>query len=129
MATFERFEDIDAWKKARELTREVYAASKDEPFSRDFALRNQIRKATISVMSNIAEGFERGGTREFIQFLSIAKASAGEVQSQLYIALDQGYLSEDACRRVMSLAEETGRIIGGLMKYLRQTSMKGQKRK
>ena len=129
MATFERFQDIDAWKKARELTREVYAASKVQPFSRDFALRNQIRKATISVMSNIAEGFERGGTREFIQFLSIAKASAGEVQSQLYIALDQGYLSEDACSRVMSPAEETGRIIGGLMKYLRQTSMKGQKRK
>jgi len=129
MATFKRFEDIEAWQKARELTREVYAASKVEPFSRDFALRDQIRKATISVMSNIAEGFERGGTREFIQFLSIAKASAGEVQSQLYIALDQGYLSEDACGHVMSLAEETGRIIGGLMKYLRQTPMKGQKRR
>lgn len=129
MATFKRFEDIEAWRQARELTREVYAASKGEPFCRDFALRDQIRKATISVMANIAEGFERGGTREFIQFLSIAKASAGEVQSQLYIALDQGYLSEDACNRVMSLAEETGRIIGGLIKYLRQTSMKGQKRK
>ena len=88
MATFHRFEDIDAWQKARELTRAVYAASRSGSFSKDFALRDQIRRASISVMSNIAEGFERGGNKEFRQFLSTAKGSAGEVRAQRYVALD-----------------------------------------
>ena len=129
MATFKRFEDIEAWRKARELAREIYNASKSGPFAKDFALRDQIRKATISVMWNVAEGFERGGKREFMQFLSVAKASAGEVRSQLYIALDQRYSDEATCNRLMELAAETGRIIGGLLRYLRQTPMMGQKRK
>ena len=128
MATFKRFEDIDAWAKARELARGVYAASGRGAFSKDFALRDQMRRAAISVMSNIAEGFERGGTREFIQFLSVAKASAAEVRAQLYVALDQAYLPESECSGLMELAAETGRIIGGLMRYLRRTPMKGQKR-
>lgn len=128
MATFKRFEDIDAWVKARELARGVYGASGRGAFSKDFALRDQIRRAAISVMSNIAEGFERGGTREFIQFLSVAKASAAEVRAQLYVALDQAYLPESKCSGLMGLAAETGRIIGGLMRYLRRTPMKGQKR-
>jgi four helix bundle protein len=86
------FEDLNVWKQARQLTQEVYRLTKTEKFLKDFGLRDQIRQAAISIMSNIAEGFERGGNQEFIQFLYVAKASCGEVRSQLYVALDQGYL-------------------------------------
>ncbi len=86
MATIKHFEDIDAWKKARKLTAAVYAHSNTGRFSKDFGLREQMRKAAVSIMSNIAEGFERGGRSEFIQFLAIAKGSAGEVEAQLYVA-------------------------------------------
>lgn len=91
MATIERFEDIEAWQKAGEVTRAIYAASNRGDFARDFGLRDQIRRAAVSVMSNIAEGFERRGDVEFKPFLSIAKGSAGEVRSQLYVALDAGF--------------------------------------
>ncbi len=93
MAKIEKFEDILAWQKARELTQLVYRASRKGEFAKDFALRDQIRRAVISITSNIAEGFERGGTKEFVQFLGHAKGSCGEVRSQLYIALDEAYLS------------------------------------
>ena len=129
MATIKRFEDIEAWKKARELTREVYRHSKAGPFSRDFGLRDQIRRAAVSVMSNIAEGFERGGTKEFMQFLAIAKGSVGEIESQLYVALDQAYINEDEFVSLKSLAGPTKRLIGGLISYLRQSGMKGVKYK
>ena len=86
------FEDLEIWKDARALTREVYQLTRDSKFLKDFGLRDQIRRAAISVMSNIAEGFERGGNQEFVQFLYVAKASCGEVRSQLYVALDQGYV-------------------------------------
>lgn len=82
MSSIERFEDIEAWQKARELTRSIYAMTSHGAFSKDFALRDQIRRASVSGMSNIAEGFERGGDKEFKNFLSIAKASVGEVKSQ-----------------------------------------------
>src|SRR5215204_3249757 len=95
MATIIRFEDLDAWRLARELTQEVYRVTGNGEFSRDFGLTNQIRKASVSVMSNIAEGFERDGNKEFRNFLSIGKGSAGEVRSQLYVALDQGYLTRE----------------------------------
>ena len=127
MATFHRFEDIDAWQKARELTRAVYMASEKGSFSEDVALRDQIRRASISVMSNIAEGFERGGNREFLHFLSIAKGSVGEVRAQLYVALDQQYLTQKAFEDLADLAVRTTRLIGGLMAYLRQTRFKGLK--
>ena len=91
MATFQKFTDIEAWQDARKLTFEIYAASNRAPFSRDFRLQGQIRDASVSIMSNIAEGFGRSGTGEFIQFPSIAKGSAAEVVSQLYVALDQKY--------------------------------------
>ena len=81
MATFQKFEDIEAWQRARELTREIYTASNENPFSKDFGLRDQVRKTSVSIMSNIAEGFERDGTKEFIQFLSVAKGSSGELRS------------------------------------------------
>jgi len=94
MASFRTFEEIEAWKKSRELVRAIYQATSLGAFSTDYGLRDQIRRASVSIMSNIAEGFEREGTREFVQFLSMAKASAGEVRSQLYVALDQGYIGQ-----------------------------------
>jgi four helix bundle protein len=87
MAKIENFEDIESWKIARELTRQIYKISSTGDFSCDFPLRDQIRRSTISIMSNTAEGFERGGDKEFLQFLSIAKGSCGEARSQLFIAL------------------------------------------
>ena len=129
MATFQRFEDIEAWQKARELTREIYTVSNRGPFSKDFGLRDQIRRASVSIMSNIAEGFERGGTKEFVQFLSVAKGSSGELRSQLYVALDQGYLKEEMFDRLLAAALETSRMISGLINYLRKSKMKGTKYK
>ena len=129
MATFQKFEDIEAWQRARKLTREIYTISNENPFSKDFGLRDQIRKASVSIMSNIAEGFERGGTKEFMQFLSIAKGSSGELRSQLYVALDQGYLKEEMFDRLLVTALETSRMISGLINYLRKSKMKGTKYK
>jgi four helix bundle protein len=110
----EKFEDLLAWQKARELTQDVYHATREGTFARDYGLSSQIQRAAVSIMSNIAEGFERGNPREFHQYLSIAKASCAEVRSQLYVALDTGYLDEHRFSKLMSLAIETGRIIGGL---------------
>ena len=115
MATFKKFEEIESWKKSRELTRRVYGVSKKAAFAKDFGLRDQIRRASVSIMSNIAEGCDRGGTGEFIQFLSTAKGSAAEVRCQLYVAVDQGYIDESEFTELSALAAETGRIIGGLM--------------
>ena len=129
MATFKRFEDIEAWQKARELTKQIYRTANRGPFARDFSLRDQICRAAVSVMSNIAEGYDRGGTREFVQFLSTAKGSAAEVRSQLYVALDQNYVNDNDFRILSNLADETGRMLGGLMKYLSQSSYKGPKYK
>ena len=129
MATIERYEDIQGWQRARELTNFVYTVTKQKAFARDFALKDQIRKAAVSVMSNIAEGFERGGRAEFIQFLSIAKSSAGEVQSQLYIALDQEYIAPEQFDKGYKLCDETMRLIGGFIAYLKTSSIKGTKYK
>ncbi|NBC16227.1 MAG: four helix bundle protein [Bacteroidetes bacterium] len=119
MATFRRFEDIEAWQSGRALTRAVYAASRRGAFGRDDALRNQIRRAAISVTSNIAEGFERSSDRAFAHFLSVAKGSAGEVRSQLYVALDEGYLSESEFEHLYGLSLSTIKRISRLMTYLR----------
>ncbi|MFH1965292.1 MAG: four helix bundle protein [Acidobacteriota bacterium] len=110
----ERFEDLVAWQKARELTRAICAISRQSDFAKDFGLCDQIRRTAVSIMSNIAEGFERANPREFHQFLSIAKSSCAEVRSQLYVAFDAGYLSNDLFSDLMISAEEAGRIIGGL---------------
>lgn len=118
MARIERFEDIDAWKKARELAKAIYVLSAEGAFSRDFGLRDQIRRAAVSVMSNIAEGFERGGDVEFRRFLTIAKGSAGEVKAQLYVALDAGLINQAQFDELYRLATETGNLIGGFMRYL-----------
>jgi len=129
MATIQKFEDIEAWQKARELTREVYAASNKGLFAKDFGLRDQIRRATVSIMSNIAEGFERGGSAEFLQFLAIAKGSAGEVEAQLYVALDQGYINQEQFDSIKSTASSTKKLIAGFMNYLKRSNFKGQKYK
>jgi len=129
MASFRTFTDIDAWQTARELTSLVYAATRTGPFSKDFALRDQVRRASVSVMANIAEGFGRSGSGEFIQFLAVAKGSACEVISHVYVALDQGYISRPEFERLNELAERTVHMIGGLMKYLQQSTIKGAKYK
>jgi len=110
----EKFEDFIAWQKARKLTRQIYNATNLPAFSRDFGLKDQIRRAAVSIMSNIAEGFERGRPSEFHQFLSIAKGSCAEVRSQLYVAFDAGYVNEPQFRELMFDATETGQVIGGL---------------
>ena len=114
MAKIEKFEDLIAWQKARELTRAIYDATRQGAFAKDYGLSGQIRRAAVSIMSNIAEGFERGGRGEFHQFLSTAKASCAEVRSQLYVALDVGYLDKSEFDQVMQQAEEVGLIVGGL---------------
>ena len=114
MGRVERFEDLIAWQKARELTRKIYEVTRHGAFTKDFGLRGQIQRASVSVMSNIAEGFERGGRNEFHQFLSTAKASCAEVRSQLYVALDVGYLTLPTFKTLLEQAEEVARIIGGL---------------
>ncbi len=127
MATFKTFEEIECWKKARELTREIYEITNKPAFSRDFGLKDQIRRAAVSIMSNIAEGYDRSGTAEFVHFLAIAKGSAAEVRCQLYVAADQGYIHKDHFAQLNSLAAETARMLSGLMKYLRASGYKGTK--
>lgn len=110
----DRFEDLIAWQKARTLTNAIYRATRQSDFAKDFGLTDQIRRAAVSVMSNIAEGYERGGRAEFHRFLTIAKASCGEVRAQLYVALDVGYLDEAAFKILLKQAEEVSKIIAGL---------------
>jgi four helix bundle protein len=129
VSTFKSFEEINAWQRARDLTRRVYQISSEGLFARDYALRDQMRRACISTMSNIAEGYERSGTKEFVQFLSVAKGSVGEVRSQLYVALDQEYMSVATFEQLSGEAMEISRMLSGLMKYLRKAGMKGTKYK
>jgi four helix bundle protein len=114
VAVAQRFEDLTAWQKARELCAVIYRLSNAGAFARDYGLKDQIRRATVSISSNIAEGFERGSANEFHQYLVVAKASCGEVRSQLYVALDVGYLTADQFSATLARAEEVGRVIGGL---------------
>ena len=118
MSTIKNFEDLDSWKKARELAGYVYALTRKEKFSRDFGLSNQIQRAAGSVMHNIAEGFEAGYDAEFIRFLKMARRSAGEVQSELYLALDALYITEDELKKGYNLATESKKLINGLITYL-----------
>lgn len=127
MTMIERFEDIEAWKRAREVTNKIYQLSSVGEFSRDFGLRDQIRRSSVSIMSNIAEGFERDGNREFINFLGIAKGSCGEARSQLYVALDQNFISAVDFEWTYDHLNQTGKMIGGFMNYLRQSDFKGKK--
>ena len=127
MSKVYRFEDLEAWKTARELTKEIYRIIRNDSFCRDYGLRDQICRASVSIMSNIAEGFERDGNKEFVNFLSIAKGSVGEVRSQLYGALDQHYISQAEFNLLYNKANDNARIISGLMNYLKQSEMRGRK--
>jgi four helix bundle protein len=127
MSTIKTFEEIEVWQKARRLTSLIYRISNRGLFAKDFALKGQIRKAGFSIMSNIAEGFERSGRKEFIQFLSIAKGSAGEVRSILYVAFDQEYFSKTEFDELLSLAKEIGCMIYGWIQYLKKTGIPGKK--
>ena len=127
MANIARFEDLMSWQKARELNRLIYKISKVGNFAKDFGLRDQIRRASVSVMSNIAEGFERGGDKEFVQFLSTAKGSCGEVRCQLYAALDENYLNEAGFKELYERSTEVSRLISGMMTYLQRSELRGSK--
>ncbi len=125
MATWKRFEEIDAWKKARELNKCVYRITREGQLAKDFGLCNQIRRSSVSVMSNIAEGFERGSRKEFIQFLSYAKGSAGEVRAQLVAALDAACIDQTTFDEMTALAVQVGQLLAGLIRYLQNCEIAG----
>ena len=127
MAAFNRFEDIIAWQKARILCKLINGYTQKEKFSKDFKLISQIKSSSGSAMDNIAEGFERAGNKEFSQFLSISKGSAGETRSQLYRALDNEYISEIEFQEAYNLADEVGKLTGALMNHLKSSELKGNK--
>src|SRR5215510_14001503 len=127
MNKIERFEEVIAWQKARAMTKEVYAVTKVAPFTKDFGLKDQIQRSSVSTMANIAEGFERGGDKEFIQFLSNSKGSCGEVRSHLYVALDQEYITQTAFDQFYDRSTEVSRLISGFMTYLKRSDLRGKK--
>ena len=127
MSAIKNFEDLECWKLARELCKKIYQYTYKSKFSRDFCLTNQIRNSSGSVMDNIAEGFSRGGNKEFIQFLSISRGSVGEVKSQLYRAIDQKYITYEEFNIVRELSVQTGKSITGFMNYLKRSNLKGFK--
>ncbi|MCK4525866.1 four helix bundle protein [candidate division WOR-3 bacterium] len=119
MSKIEKFEDIEAWKKAREIVEDIYGITNKGNFSQDFALKDQMRRAAISIPSNIAEGFSRRSNKEFIQFLFIAKGSASELQTQLYLALDRKYLTEEQFNDFYKDLEAIARQISRFITYLK----------
>jgi len=129
MATINRFEDIEAWKKARMLRKEVYALTRRKECLKDYAFNDQIKRSAISVMLNIAEGFARRSNNEFRQFLYIAHGSVAEVQSALYIALDEEYIAKDTFETLYALCDETSMRIAGFIKYLNSIPNKPSKPK
>lgn len=118
MATVRQFEELHVWQDARQMVAAVYAASNAAAFGRDFGLRDQIRRAAVSVMSNIAEGFERGTRNDFVKFLNIAKGSNGEVRSQLCVALDQKYMDEAQFNSLHDLSATLSKKISAFIRYL-----------
>ena len=124
-----RFEDLVVWQKARVLTNEIYKITKKPEFSKDLGLKDQIQRASVSIMSNIAEGFERGSKEEFIQFLYISRGSCGEVRTQLYVAKDQNYITEEEFQKLQNLAVEVSRLIYYLIESVKTEGSRGQKYK
>lgn len=125
--TARKFEELHIFQEARALTNGVHSVSRKPPFSSDRGLSDQIRRACISIMSNIAEGYERGATKEFIQFLYIAKGSCGEIRAQIRIAHDQKYVTDDVYDRLCGLAYKTGGMISNFIAHLQGTGYKGEK--
>lgn len=122
MSTIKQFEDLLCWQRARELTRLIYLNFKS---LNDYGFKDQIQRASVSVMSNIAEGFERGTKQEFLNYLFIAKGSAGEVRAQLYVALDAGYLNLETFKHLNELVRQCSIMISGLIKSLKVSEFKG----
>jgi four helix bundle protein len=127
MATIKRFEDIEAWQKARILAKEIFTISLETALSKDYRFRDQINAAAGSIMDNIAEGFERGGRLEFINFLTIAKASCAEVKSQFYRILDRCYITAEKFNELYKFADDIGSKLGAWIIYLNQSEHKGTK--
>jgi four helix bundle protein len=127
MPTAEKIEDLMVWQKARKILKELYSVSKMCGSARDYALQDQLRRSSISILSNIAEGFERGSNKEFIQFLFIAKGSAGEARTQLYIALDLGYITIETFNRLNTNLMTISKQISRLAQYLKSSPYKGAK--
>lgn len=121
------FEDLEIWQLARRLTQEIYALGRTPKLSRDYGLKDQMQRAAVSIMSNIAEGFERGGNQEFVQFLYIAKASYGELRSQFYVALDQEYIDQVRMEKSVVLLKRLSVKMKHLIDHLRQSGMRGPK--
>ena len=120
MATFKRFEDILAWQKARQLTKEIYKITASRPFAQDYGLQRQLQRASVSIMANIAEGFGRHSDKEFANFLNISHASVSEVQSHLYVALDLAYIPNSVFEELYRLLDEVGRMTFMLAVHLRK---------
>ena len=116
----EKFEEIEAWKEARNLNRIIYQISKRDPFKTDFGLTSQVQRASISVMANIAEGFDRQSNKEFIQYLYIASSSASEIQSHLYVALDLAYITEEEFKNLYEQTNKIKKLINGFIAYLKR---------
>jgi four helix bundle protein len=125
--TVKYFEELEIWKEARRITGEIYRLTRNSKFTRDFSLSGQIQKAVVSIMSNIAEGFERGGNQEFIQFLYIAKGSCGEVRSQIYVALDQSYLEQEKADELVNSLKRLSTMISNFINYIKRSGMRGEK--
>lgn len=121
MAKIERFEDLQSWQKARQLVNSIYDLTEHPRFAKDFRLSGQIQDAAGSAMHNIAEGFDAGTNLEFIRFLKIARRSASEVQSELYLALDRSYINQNELSLAYNLATETKRLVNGMIGYLRKS--------
>jgi four helix bundle protein len=121
------FEELDVWQEARSITNKIYQITRSSAFSKDYGLTDQIRRAAVSIMSNIAEGFERGGNQEFLQFLYIAKGSCGEVRAQLYVALDQGYINGKDFNELFTSAKRLSIMISNLITHIRKSGLKGEK--
>lgn len=129
MATIKEFEDLEIWQKARDLSKDIFNKTIEGAFSKDFGLKDQINRASGSIMDNIAEGFERDGKQEFIQFLSYSKGSAGEVRAQLYRAFDRKYITEEEFNLLKDKTREISKGLKGFIEYLRKSDMRGTKYK
>jgi len=127
MATIIRFEDLDVWKKARVLSSKIYTLTFQEPLSKDFRLKDQMRGSVGSIMDNIAEGFDRGSRLEFINSLGIAKGETGELKSQLYRCLDASYINQNIFNQLYEEVDEVARMIASFIEYLNKSGIKGQK--